>query len=1370
MNRYWQLKYVVLAIITVLLPASVHAQHPLAKRFVERSQFKGPAGPDLHLRSMRFAFQLQNRAGLEQLLAEQQASGSSLYHHWLTRQEFGARFGVSEDEYQQAVTWLQSQGFTVTSQPGNRLRIYFEGSAAQVNRAFGVNMGLYEFQGKTYYSNDVSPQIPLEFQAHAQGIYGLDNFPKVHHLYQFGGNDFMAPADAQVAYNLTTLESGGIDGTGQSIAIVETSDFNISDVQQFRSLFGLPPNDPQKIFVNGNPGIDTAGGEQEALLDTEWAGGIAKGATIQVVITGDGDIQTSLDYIVNQLFTTRVISVSFGDGETDLPASQAANFLQFLDSFFMQASAQGQTVFVASGDDGAQQALGTGQVSTGPDINLFCSSAFVVCVGGTTLNVNFDSSGNVTQYLGETVWNNGQTGSSFAASGGGKSRYIAKPAYQTGPGVPADGQRDVPDIGAVADPIGPGALIVLNGRIDNHTYGGTSLSTPMWAGVFALVNQFGSSGGVGWANPRLYQLGTAQQSGGLQVFHDVTTGNNTTPTVAGFSAGSGFDLATGWGSMNGDTFVRNFSAQPAPPTVVTMDSNPTVSSSMPPSPSPAACGLNSTQYTITVPAGALQLIVTLNGPLNGDVDLYVRKGQPVVNTGFNNPFISDFRSEGSTPHETVYVGPNSTIPLSAGTYYIATSNCDNNAAAAFTLSATVITPSSSTKIEELLGDNGLLDDAFNNGDTVNFPSHTINGALVVNRLRPSHYPSTLTKIRIYSALWDSNHDPAGQSMRIIAFNDPAGTGTPPSPTPTLLVNQTVTVPGSNGFMEYTITGPAPTIQSGDWYVGFQQPSTYNGIIAAVNENGVWQQAGFVSTNNGVSFTGPYQQANASPPPTLLNANFMIRAVAQSQVQTSSTFQMNVPSLGAVTSLTHMANSQLQVGYATASVGSGSTPFGTAVFSYSPSGIVVTEVGVPASPPTVHGRIFIDFRTNVAAKSGELDAGSIAIDTGMALVNRGAGTAHITFTLSDRTGAAISGASGTGTLAAGAHTAIFIDQLGNFAPGFSLPGNFSTVTLFGSLDITSDQPLSILALRQTTNQRGEALLTSTPIVDMTQTAGSTPLNFPQFADGGGFSTLLILLNTTSSTETGNLFFYLDGGTPVVVTQVGGGSNSTFPYSVPPGGVFVFQTDGSPANINAGSVQAIPNAGMQGPVGAGVFSLTQNGILVTQSGVPSATPTTHAHIFVDTSGGHDTGLAMANPSGSPITVTLAATQSDGVTAAGTSNGPVPLPANGHAAKFVEQFISALPPGFTGVLDISSAQPFAALTLRSLTNGRGETLLTTFPIADFNQTPVAPLVFPQIVDSGGFQSEIILLSTSNSGTSGVTVNYLDNSGAPIALKSGR
>jgi len=306
-------------------------------------------------------------------------------------------------------------------------------------------------------------------------------------------------------------------------------------------------------------------------------------------------------------------------------------------------------------------------------------------------------------------------------------------------------------------------------------------------------------------------------------------------------------------------------------------------------------------------------------------------------------------------------------------------------------------------------------------------------------------------------------------------------------------------------------------------------------------------------------------------------------------------------------------------------------------------------------------------------------------------------------------------------------------------------------------------LSILAMHATTNQRGDALLTSTPMADVTQATSAAPLYFPQFADGGGYSTMLILLNTTNTVETGKLYWFSDNGLGSVVQQVGGNAGSTFPYTIPAGGMLVFQTDGSPSAMDVGSVQAIPDAGMNAPAGAGIFSLTQGGVLVTQAGIPSAVPTTHAHIYVDTSGGHDTGLAIANPSPSSITtLTVSALAGDGVTPAGTSTGPIQLPANGHAAAFAGQFISGLPAGFTGILDISSPQPFAALTVRSLTNARGDTLFTTFSIADFNQTLVTPLIFPQVADGGGYQTQFIFLSTS--GASIQTVNSFGDSGLPI------
>ncbi|HYK87445.1 MAG TPA: leucine-rich repeat domain-containing protein [Acidobacteriota bacterium] len=230
------------------------------------------------------------------------------------------------------------------------------------------------------------------------------------------------------------------------------------------------------------------------------------------------------------------------------------------------------------------------------------------------------------------------------------------------------------------------------------------------------------------------------------------------------------------------------------------------------------------------------------------------------------------------------------------------------------------------------------------------------------------------------------------------------------------------------------------------------------------------------------------------------------------------------------------------------------------------------------------------------------------------------------------------------------------------------------------------------------------------------------------------------------------------------QLNGPLGSAFTYSIPPGGAYVFQTDASPSAANVGWVALTPSGGTLTPVGAGIFQFSKDGVLVTESGVPSAALTTHARIFVDASGNHDTGLALANPGNGPVSVGLTAFQQDGATKAGTSTGPVVLAPDGHMAAFVDQLVSGLPPGFQGVLDVASNSPFAALTLRSLVNGRGDFLLTTFPVADMTQPAPIPAIFPQIANGDGFTTEFILLSAGSSGAE--TVSFFGDQGTPLPL----
>jgi hypothetical protein len=477
----------------------------------------------------------------------------------------------------------------------------------------------------------------------------------------------------------------------------------------------------------------------------------------------------------------------------------------------------------------------------------------------------------------------------------------------------------------------------------------------------------------------------------------------------------------------------------------------------------------------------------------------------------------------------------------------------------------------------------------------------------------------------------------------------------------------------------------------------------------------------------------------------------------------SSTQLSISSGGAADASTVQSGDQAEVGYATLTVNSGVVPYGTAVFSFRQNGVTVTEAGVPASPPTTSARIFIDYRASVNALPARDEAGTIDINTGLAIVNHGAFTANVTYTLRDLDGKLL--ATGHGTIAAGGHIACFIDQLqAAAASDFILPPDFRNSIQFGSLEIAGSQPLSVLALRGTYNQRNDFLITTTPTADLTNPLTNSSLYFPQFVDGGGYTTSLILMNTSGSSETGT-FQIMDGnGSPLTVTQAGGEAHSSFSYSIPPGGSYHFQTEGSPADPNTGWVRLTPDPGTQTPVGSGVFGYNPVDVLVSESGIPSAAATTHARVYVDLSGGHNTGLAIANVSGGAANIAIHAYQNDGATTAGTGQGSLQLPVDGYRAAFADEFITGLPEGFTGVLDISSTASFAALTLRTLVNEAGDFLMTTIPVADATRTAPSPILFPQVASGGGYITEFILIGPA--GAASTTLSYYDEDGNPWSV----
>ena len=537
----------------------------------------------------RMTLVLRSPAGVsdrrERLLAEQLDPSSPNYHRWLTPEEYGREFGIADEDLNAVLDWLQRNGFAIDKVAPGRGWINFSGTVAQVETTFRTEMRDFVAGGRLHHANVRDPEVPRGLQDVVWGVVSLHDFFKLSRprsrpsIVFSDGTNGLGPADFATIYNTAPLLAAGVDGRGQTIAVVSRSNIQIADVQNFRSYFGLPALDPV-ITLNGpDPGL-VKDDESEADLDVQWAGAVAPGATVNLVVskdtlTSDG-IDLSAQYIVDNNLAS-IMTLSYGLCESDLGASGR----HFYNALWQQAAAQGMTVFVASGDSGVSDCDDPSSKSgSGRAVNGLSSTPYNVSVGGTEF-VDASSSQywstqnapgthrSVKSYIPEQAWNESAAvsgGSELWATGGGPSAYYAKPSWQSAPGVPGDGFRDVPDVSLNAasnvgyvffqeyDP-GVGSFWVSSG---------TSFAAPSFAGIMALVLQK-AGGRQGNPNPVFYRLGAAQYSGGgPAVFHDVTAGDNGVPGVAGFSAGPGYDLATGLGSVDATALVSSFPAISGP--------------------------------------------------------------------------------------------------------------------------------------------------------------------------------------------------------------------------------------------------------------------------------------------------------------------------------------------------------------------------------------------------------------------------------------------------------------------------------------------------------------------------------------------------------------------------------------------------------------------------------------------------------------------------------------------------------------------------------------------------------------------------------------------------------------------------------------
>jgi subtilase family serine protease len=623
-------------------------------------------------------------AALQQYLDSQQDKSSPNYHAWLTPEEFGANYGPTDADVQAVTDWLANQGFTVEKVYSSKTVIEFSGTVGAVQSTFGTAIRNFEIGGKTYMANASDPQIPAALAPVVAGIVSLNNFPRQSHVrivgqarrvagkpgleplltFPFGNGTFygMSPGDFATIYNTAPLLTGNpkIDGTGQTIAIVGETNIHVSDVQAFRTMFGLPANfDATNVILNGeDPGITSPGEEGEADLDVEWSGAVAPGATVKFVVSASTPASAGIDlsalYIVEHNLAG-AMSESYGSCESGLGTVNA-----FYNSLWQQAAAQGITVMVSTGDNGSAGCddFNTATASTqGLAVNGLASTPYNVAVGGTDFDqvnkwstfwsaTNSATGTSALGYIPEIPWNqscaqigltgcgaNAPQGSlNIVAGSGGPSSTYSKPNWQLGvTGMPNDSHRDLPDVSLFAssgfngtgyiycqsDQTITGAAMcdisnINNGGLDFGIVGGTSASSPAFAGIMALVNQYEANNAgtnrQGNANNVLYALAKKTAAG---VFNDVTKGNSVLPTggvgvgtnsvpcqggtlncssavasangvlvdpanakTEAWTAGVGYDMATGLGSVNANNLASQWKTANATKTTTTLTLSP----------------------------------------------------------------------------------------------------------------------------------------------------------------------------------------------------------------------------------------------------------------------------------------------------------------------------------------------------------------------------------------------------------------------------------------------------------------------------------------------------------------------------------------------------------------------------------------------------------------------------------------------------------------------------------------------------------------------------------------------------------------------------------------------------------------------------
>jgi subtilase family serine protease len=489
----------------------------------------GAVGDSLTLHHMML--QLKRSPEREQMaaqfVAELHDPKSPNFHKWITAEEFGKNYGLAESDIKTISGWLESQGFTVNSVYPSGTVIDFSGSAGQVNRAFHTAIHNLDVNGVRHIANMGDPQIPAALAPAVAGVVSMHDFmprkmsrPKYTFTYNRVVYQAVVPADLATIYDFNPLFTKGITGSGQTIAVIEDTDlYNSQDWTNFRKTFGLTQYSSGSLSTthpagSGNnscsdPGVNSD--DSEAALDAEWASAAAPGATVMVAACADTEVTfggfIAMQNLINGSNPPSVISVSYGNCEAENGASSNASIY----SLYQQAVAEGVSVFVSSGDEGAASCdAGFANAVHGIGISSYASTPYNVAVGGTdfsdlysnTVNTywsktNTATYGSAISYIPEIPWNDSCANNIFASyegyatvygasgfcnsttaiagglqvvaagSGGpsncatgapsiygvasGTCKGYAKPSWQTGvAGIANDGVRDIPDVSMFA--------------------------------------------------------------------------------------------------------------------------------------------------------------------------------------------------------------------------------------------------------------------------------------------------------------------------------------------------------------------------------------------------------------------------------------------------------------------------------------------------------------------------------------------------------------------------------------------------------------------------------------------------------------------------------------------------------------------------------------------------------------------------------------------------------------------------------------------------------------------------------------------------------------------------------------------------------